>query len=138
MGTDLRPAELVAVPEREVERRDRREGRRERVFPEGRRVVELLVVLLQQPRQEDVEPHDIERLDHAVDEQKRVEELQEPEPRPVWKSNSELGYPNQTSELSISAKSTSIRLISERIDCFRQVLEARQKISRRNGRMRSH
>jgi hypothetical protein len=43
--------------------------------------VELLVVLLQQPRQEDIEPHDIERLDHAVDEQKRVQELQEPEPR---------------------------------------------------------
>ena len=35
VGPDLRPAELVAVPKREVERRDRREGRRERVFPEG-------------------------------------------------------------------------------------------------------
>ena len=57
---------------------------------------------------------------------------------PVWKSNSELGYPNQTSELSISAKSTSIRLIFGRIDCSRGVLEARQKILRRNGRIRSH
>ena len=37
----------------------------------------------------------------------------------VWKSNSELGYPHQTSELSSSVKSKSIRLIFGRIDCSR-------------------
>jgi hypothetical protein len=42
----------------------------------------------------------------------------------VWKSTSELGRRGQTSELSISVKSTSIRLIFGRIDCSRRVLEA--------------
>ena len=41
----------------------------------------------------------------------------------VWKSNSELGYPDQTSELSRSVKSKSIRLIFGRIDCSRRFLE---------------
>ena len=44
---------------------------------------------------------------------------------PVPKSTSELGYPDQTSELSSSVKSKSIRLIFGRIDCSRRVLEAR-------------
>ena len=42
----------------------------------------------------------------------------------AWKSNSELGYPNQTSELSSSVNSKSIRLIFGRIDCSRRILEA--------------
>ena len=53
----------------------------------------------------------------------------------VWKSTSELGHPHQTSERSSSVTSTSIRLILGRIDRSRQVLEARQKASRR---IRSH
>jgi predicted kinase len=63
-----------------------------------------------------------------------------PEHVPVWKSTSELGRRGQTSELSISAKSKSIRLIFGRIDCSHQelVLEARQKASRRNSRLRAH
>ena len=60
------------------------------------------------------------------------------EPAAVWKSNSELGYPNQTSELSISVKSKSIWLIFGRIDCSRQFLEAQQKALRRDGRMSAH
>jgi hypothetical protein len=56
----------------------------------------------------------------------------------VWKSTTGLGGPHQTSELSISIKSKSIRLIFGRIDCSRRVLEARQKTSRRNGRIRAH
>jgi len=57
---------------------------------------------------------------------------------PVWKSTTGLGGPHQTSELSISIKSKSIRLIFGRIDCSRRVLEARQKASRRNRRLRAH
>jgi hypothetical protein len=53
----------------------------------------------------------------------------------VWKSNSELGYPNQTSELSSSVESTSIRLIFGRIDRSRRILEAQEKHLRRNGRI---
>ena len=53
----------------------------------------------------------------------------------VWIPPTGLGGPHQTSELSISVKSKSIRLIFGRIDCSRQVLEARQKASRR---IRSH
>ena len=64
--------------------------------------------------------------------------LEDREDEPVWNSNSELGYPNQTSELSISVKSTSIRLIFGRIDGSRRVLEARQKASRRNRQLRAH
>ena len=56
----------------------------------------------------------------------------------AWKSTSELGRPDQTSELSSSVKSKSIRLIFGRIDCSRGVLEARQKASRRNRRLRAH
>ena len=43
---------------------------------------------------------------------------------PVWKPTTGLGGPHQTSELSISVKSTSIRLIFGRIDCSRRVPEA--------------
>ena len=56
----------------------------------------------------------------------------------VWKSTTGLGGPHQTSELPISVKSKSIRLIFGRIDRSRGVLEARQKTSRRNRRIRSH
>ena len=45
---------------------------------------------------------------------------------------------HQTSELSSSVKSKSIRLIFGRIDRSRRVLEARQKSVRRNRRLRSH
>ena len=57
---------------------------------------------------------------------------------PVWKSTSELGRRGQTSELSSSVKSMSIRLIFGRIDCSRQVLEAQPKSLCQNIRMRSH
>ena len=57
---------------------------------------------------------------------------------PVWKSTTGLGGPDQTSEFSSSVKSKSIRLIFGRIDCSRRVLEAQQKASRRNGRIRAH
>ena len=49
-----------------------------------------------------------------------------------------LGRPHQTLKFSSSVKSKSIRLIFGRIDCSRQVLEARPKSSRRNGRIRSN
>ena len=48
-----------------------------------------------------------------------------------------LGGPRQTSELSSSVMSTSIRLIFERIDCSRRVLEAEPKSLRRNFQIRS-
>ena len=57
---------------------------------------------------------------------------------PVWIPTTGLGGPHQTSELSISVKSKSIRLIFGRIDCSRRVLEARQKASRRNRRICAH
>ena len=47
-------------------------------------------------------------------------------------------WPHQTSNLSSSVTSTSIRLIFGRIDGSPRVLEARPKLSRRNGRIRSH
>ena len=56
----------------------------------------------------------------------------------VWKSTTGLGGPHQTSELSISANSKSIRLIFGRIDCSHRVLEARHKAFRRNRRIRAH
>jgi hypothetical protein len=56
----------------------------------------------------------------------------------VWKSTTGLGGPHQTSELSISVKSKSFRLIFGQIDCSRRVLEAQQKALRRNGRIRAH
>jgi hypothetical protein len=59
-------------------------------------------------------------------------------PTAVWKSTARLGRPDQTSELSSSVKSMSIRLIFGRIDGSRRVLEARRKNSRRNGRIRAH
>ena len=58
--------------------------------------------------------------------------------RPVWKSTTGLGGPHQTSELSISIKSKSIRLIFGRIDCSRRVLEARPKRLRHYCRVCSH
>jgi len=57
---------------------------------------------------------------------------------PVWNSTTGLGGPDQTSELSISVKSKSIRLIFGRIDCSRRVLEAQPKSLCQNGRIRSH
>jgi dynein heavy chain len=47
------------------------------------------------------------------------------------------GVATKTSNLSSSVESTSIRLIFGRIDGPRRVLEARQKRSRRNGRLRT-
>ena len=49
----------------------------------------------------------------------------------AWKSTSELGGPDQTSGLSSSAKSMSIRLIFGRIDRSRRVLEAEPKSTAR-------
>ena len=48
------------------------------------------------------------------------------------------GGPHQTSELFISVKSKSIRLIFGRIDCSHRVLEARQKSLHQNCRIHSH
>ena len=56
----------------------------------------------------------------------------------VWKSTSGMDASSKTSNLSISVKSKSIRLIFGRIDCSRRVLEARPKSSRRNCRIRAH
>ena len=56
----------------------------------------------------------------------------------VWKSTTGLGGPHQTSELSISIKSKSIRLIFGRIDCFRRVLEAQRKSLVQIVRLRPH
>ena len=57
---------------------------------------------------------------------------------PVWKSTTGLGGPHQTSELSSSVKSKSIRLIFGRIDCSHPVLEAQPKSVRRNIQIRAH
>ena len=57
--------------------------------------------------------------------------------RPVWKSTTGLGRPDQTLKFSSSAKSKSIRLIFGRIDCSRRVLEAQRKCLCQNGRMRA-
>ena len=56
----------------------------------------------------------------------------------VWKSTTGLGGPHQTSELSISIKSKSIRLIFGRIDCSRRVLEAQRKSLVQFIRLRAH
>ena len=56
----------------------------------------------------------------------------------VWKPTTGLGGPDQTSELSISVKSKSIRLIFGRIDRSRRVLEAQPKSLCQNIRIRSH
>ena len=61
-----------------------------------------------------------------------------PESFTVWKSTTGLGGPHQTSELSISVKSTSIRLIFGRIDCSRRVLEAQRKSLVQTIRLRAH
>ena len=59
-------------------------------------------------------------------------------PTAVWKSTGGMRASRETSNLSRSATSTSIRLIFGRIDRSRRVLEAPQKSSRRNGRIRAH
>ena len=46
---------------------------------------------------------------------------------PVWKSTTGLGGPHQTSDLSISITSKSIRLIFGRIDRSHRVFEAQPK-----------
>ena len=56
----------------------------------------------------------------------------------VWIPPTGLGAPHQTSELSSSVKSTSIRLIFGRIDCSRRVLEAQLKSLCQNIRICSH
>merc|ERR1711885_68042 len=56
----------------------------------------------------------------------------------VWKSTTGLGAPLQTSELSISANSKSIRLTFGRIDCSRRVLEAQSKSLVQTVRLRAH
>ena len=56
----------------------------------------------------------------------------------VWIPTTGLGGPDQTSELSSSVKSKSIRLIFGRIDCSRRVLEAQPKRLRRECRIRTH
>ena len=58
--------------------------------------------------------------------------------RTVWIPTTGLGGPHQTSELSISVKSKSIRLIFGRIDRSRRVLEAQRKGLRRNFQIRAH
>ena len=59
-------------------------------------------------------------------------------PDAVWKPTTGLGGPDQTSELSSSVKSKSIRLIFGRIDCSCRALEAEPKSLCRNIRIRSH
>ena len=54
------------------------------------------------------------------------------------KSPTGSGGPRRTSECSISVKSKSIRLIFGRIECSRDVLEARRRSSRRSCRTSSH
>jgi tetratricopeptide (TPR) repeat protein len=56
----------------------------------------------------------------------------------VWKSTAGLGGPHQTSELSSSVTSTSIRLIFGRIDGSQRVLEAQRKCLCQNIRIRAH
>ena len=56
----------------------------------------------------------------------------------AWNSTAGSGGPRETSELSSSVTSTSIRLIFGRIDGSRRVLEAQPKRSRRNCRVCSH
>jgi hypothetical protein len=48
-------------------------------------------------------------------------------PEPVWKPTAGSGGPEQTSNLSISVKSKSIRLIFGRIDSSPRVLETQSK-----------
>ena len=59
-------------------------------------------------------------------------------PVAVWKSTSGMDASSKTSNLSISAKSKSIRLVFGRIDRSRRVLEAQPKSSCRNCRIRAH
>ena len=59
-------------------------------------------------------------------------------PPPVWIPTTGLGGPHQTSELSISVTSKSIRLIFGRIDCSRRVLEARRKSLVQTVRLRAN
>ena len=59
-------------------------------------------------------------------------------PRSVWIPTTGLGGPHQTSELSSSVKSKSIRLIFGRIDRSRRVLEARPKSWVQTVRVRAH
>ena len=56
----------------------------------------------------------------------------------VWKSTSGMDASSKTSNLSISVKSKSIRLIFGRIDCSRRVLEEQPKSLRRNCRICVH
>ena len=49
-----------------------------------------------------------------------------------------VGRPDKPLKFSSSVNSKSIRLIFGRIDCSCRVLEAQQKASRRNGRIRPH
>ena len=58
--------------------------------------------------------------------------------QPVWIASTGLGGPDQTSELSISAISKSIRLIFGRIDRSRRVLEAHRKSLVQIVRLRAH
>ena len=56
----------------------------------------------------------------------------------VCESTGELGRRGQTSEISSSVTSKSIRLISGRIDCSRRVLEAQRTFLGQNIRLRAH
>ena len=57
---------------------------------------------------------------------------------PVCKSTTGLGRRGQTSEISSSVKSKSIRLIFGQIDCSHRVLEAQWKCSCQNVRLRAN
>ena len=57
---------------------------------------------------------------------------------PVWKSTAGSGRPDQTLKFSSSVTSKSIRLIFERIDCSRRVLEAQRKSLVQIVRLRAH
>jgi hypothetical protein len=56
----------------------------------------------------------------------------------VWKSTTGLGGPHQTSEVSSSVTSKSIRLIFGRIDCSRRVLEAQPKSTAQSVQLRAY
>ena len=58
-------------------------------------------------------------------------------PGAVWKSTGGMDASSETSNLSISAKSKSIRLIFGRIDRSRRVLEAKRKSMVRTVRLRA-
>ena len=67
-----------------------------------------------------------------------MEKLPEGQYPAVWNSTAGSGGPRQTSELSSSVKSTSIRLIFGRLELLSSVLEAKPNTLRRNCRVRSH